>query len=250
MFQQVRLTKATGKGKDCVGALAAAKDDLARVMGKNGMTDIVAIYTLNARKGWVPVTEVDCTYNGPADAPKATEVKLEALLTKAGEGASYPAITGLRATEIIDAYIGKREAFVGLMLQNTRIDEVNGKLMWRDVEGDRKDSFRPSDNQNDRAVVMFREIVVPELARLGDTLAKITEVYGITVVTGCTRLNKEGKTESETWSYRLPTPALVDFLAGNITEQELVATGGAYIGSDFPGARLTKVDVSFVRADD
>lgn len=37
MFEQVRLTKAVGKvkGKDCAGALAAARADLARVMGKN-----------------------------------------------------------------------------------------------------------------------------------------------------------------------------------------------------------------------
>ncbi|MDP2309638.1 MAG: hypothetical protein Q8P18_26700 [Pseudomonadota bacterium] len=254
MFEQVRITKATGKvkGKDCVGALAVAKDDLARVMGKNGMTDIIAIYTLNARVGWVPVTDVDCTFVGPADAPKATEVKIEALLTKAGEGAAYADITGMRATEIVDAYIGKRGAFVGAILMGTRIDEIDGALWWRDMEGDRKDTFGRSDNQNDRAVVMFREIVTPELARLGDTLARIPEVKGITVVTGCTRTNKEGKTESETWHYRLPTSAITEFLGGKITEQQLVAVGGAYIGPDLAGmnSRLTKVDVSFVQADD
>jgi hypothetical protein len=249
MFSEVRLTKATGKvkGKDCAGALAAAMEDLKRVMGKNETTDIITMYTLNARKGWGHVAEVECEYNGPADAPKSTDVKVEALVTKAGGTAAYPQISGQRVIEMMDALVGDRESFVGLMLMTMKVPEVDGTLYFHTKTSDRKDQFVPSDNQNDRGVTMFREIITPELRRLAPYYAPIGEVYGLWITSECERINKNGEEEGETWHFRVPNDVANDFVTGKVSEQQLINAGAVLLGG---GNNPVRVDISMVAADD
>jgi hypothetical protein len=156
-----------------------------------------------------------------------------------------------RVPEMMQSYLGDLTSFVGLILTNTRVVEFDGRLYWRSIQGDRPGTFGPSDNQNDRVVAVFRDQIKTQLPRLASVLGQIPEIYGVTLVTSSSRVNKAGETESETWHFRLPTQAIIDFSAARISEQELINAGGAYVGAQtWFFNQLTKVDVLFVAADD
>ena len=251
MFQQLRLTKAVGdvKGHDCAAALEAALADLDRVMGKAGMTDIAAIYTLNDREGWAPVNEVGCELKPKPDKVKKSIVKLEALVTMAGEGEAYGTISGVRATQMANTFVGNSTSMVALQFTGMRILEEQGKI-WFVGNESHEEVFPDKKNRNTRAVTVFRDDVLPRLEYWLGKLSEIDEIDGIQFNVSAKRAERvdgEWKDVGETFLFFLPTGPMTEFLGGGLSEQEMLDSG--FVQHQGKGPAV-KIDISLIDAED
>lgn len=244
MFERVRLTKAVGKvsGEGCDAALRAAYTDLERVMGKAGTSDVIAVYTLNEREGWAQPQTVQCQDNG-----KKQTVKLEALVVDEGESNAYRPIAGPRVIEIVEAIQGDSNMLIAARIQAMRITDQGGKLYYGGSEVEYDGTFGPDDSRNTRAVTVMRETLLPQMRNLGQLLAAVPEFEGAELSATATRINKKGEEETDRFLFRVPTQEVQQFFRGEITEQQLV-DAGAVLYDD--GAHKTRMDVSFVQAED
>lgn len=244
MFEFIRLTKAVGnvKGEGCEAALKAAYADLDRVMGSSGATDVIAVWTLNERQGWDPVREVACEDNG-----KKQSVKIEAVTVKAGQGPAYSPIAGSRVLEILKALQGTSNLFVAARIQAMRTVDYGGELYYVGGGADRKDVFSSQDNRNTRAVVVFREDLLPQMQFLGELLTAVPEFKGAELSATAQRLTDKGEQKAETFIFRVGTEAATSFFRGEISEQEFISKG-AVLFTD--GGPPVKIDISFVDAQD
>ena len=243
MFEKIKLTKAVGKvkGEGCEAAYKAAREDLDRVMGDKTDT-VVAIWPLNGREGWKPVTEIECEDNG-----KKQVVKLEVLNLQQGEGPAYTQISGERVLEIIDAVIVDNGFMVGAQIGGIRTLDYNGELYYSAASIDRKEYI--SGNRNTRAVTAMREDLLSRMEYLSNMLAAVPEFHGIEVVVKNKHANKKGELQDEWFHYRLPTEAVQGFFGGTVSEQEMLDAGAVMYRSDARKAPV-KIDISLVDVEE
>ncbi|MCB9691599.1 MAG: hypothetical protein H6736_07275 [Alphaproteobacteria bacterium] len=246
MFENIRLTKAVGKvkGEGCEAALKAAWEDLDRVMGKNGTSTVVGVWTLNARDGWGFVPEVECE-----DAGKKQSVKIEALVIQEGSGPAYQKISGSRMLEIMSALQGDSNMMIGMRVAMMRTLDYQGELYYGAPTAKYEGQIFPKDaSRNTRAVTVMREALLPQIQAMGNLLAAVPEFRGTEITATSQRYNQKMELVDETFSFRIGTEAAQKFFAGAISEQELIDQGAVlYADASKPPV---KMDVSFVDAAD
>lgn len=244
MFEFIRLTKAVGnvKGEGCDAALKAAYADLDRVMGNSGANEVIAVFPLNARKGWEPVGEVECEDNG-----KKQTVKIEAVTVKTGQGPAYTTVSGKRVLEILAALQGSSNMLIALRIQSMRTVDYAGELYYAGMATKRDAAFGPGDNRNTRAVTVFREELLPQMQYLGELLTAVPEFRGTELSVNAVRIDDKGQTRSETYLFRVDTEGVQGFFRGEISEQEFLSRGAVLFTE---GGPPVKIDISFVDAAD
>ena len=242
MFERLRLTKAVGKakGEGCDVALADAKADLARLMDDKADT-VVAVWPLNGREGWKPMTTVDCEDNG-----KKQSVKLEALTIKQGDSAAYQSVTGERMLEIVEELLKGQTMMISWQLGAMRTLDYQGKLWYVSPPVTRKEYI--VGNRNTRAVTAMREDLLSRMEYMANMLEAVPEFHGVELAVANKHADKKGVLQDEQFLFRVPTEQIKGFFAGNVSEQELLDSGAVlFTDGDKPPV---KIDISLVAVEE
>jgi hypothetical protein len=246
MFESARLIPAKGKAKGtCEEALALAMTDLEEKATKKKHPQVIGLYPDKPEDSWVSAAELPCEIKGDPAAPKGATVKLEGLAVRSGEGATFAPVTGTRITEIVAALTPGGMGITG-RVASLSFEDFKGAL-YQTVRMSRgEEIFGPDVNRNTRAVTVYREIMTPNLGDYVEKLQGITEATGLHLSVTCNRVD-EGEQKTEAFHLYTPTDLAAQFVAGDISEQEL-SNGSAVMYES--GGNTVKMDISFVDAAD
>lgn len=235
MFEQVRYITGTARSKDgCDAAMQLAVAEMDKKAGNWKMDQIV---TYVGGNDFVPVDSADCEQSG-----KNAVVSLDALAVKAGKGAVYPPIPVARVHEIVQSLVTIGFNVKG-QLASLAVVDSGGALYLQTMPDSYGEVFALDKNTNDRAVVLFRESLAPNLRLYAQMLGQVDEIHGASFTVVASRLNKDAQKVTETWRFEVPTATILAFNSGDITEQGVIDASRVFRD----GART---DVSMVAADD
>ncbi|MBW1879599.1 MAG: hypothetical protein JRJ84_14650 [Deltaproteobacteria bacterium] len=245
MFESARLIPAKGKAKgSCEEALALAMTDLEAKATKKKHPQIISLYEDKPEDSWASAAELPCEIKGDPSNPKGATVKLEALAVRTGEGDAFAPVAGTRITEIVAALTPGGMGITGRVAALS-FEDFKGALYYT-VRMSREDTFASSVNRNTRAVTVYREVMTPNLGGYVEKLQGVTEAAGLHLRVTCKRVH-EGEEKYESFHLYAPTDLAAQFVAGDISEQEL-SDGSAVMYES--GGTTVKMDISFVDAGD
>jgi hypothetical protein len=239
MFEHAWVNTATGRSKtDCADAYQIALGAIEKKAQKRGRT-VVAVFDHKSYAPFVSAPAVSCQLKG-----KKQVVQIGVLSIKQGESQAYPMVSGARIAEVVEGLI-HTGSMVALQVASLKLEDRQSELYLK--MGDRREEvFSKSKNQNDRAVLSFRENVAQKIGPAGMRVAGAEEIHGVAFVVATVRM-KKGEEVGEKFHYYTPKSAAIAFNNGEISEQSFLNQVDVLLETT---GRPVKIDVNFLASAD